>query len=458
MIFDDRTINIPREIPNDTEVARLHAAEPDLNSVSYTILNNLYHDGDSNPAFRVEGNRLLVNDSGDLTFQPRLIPIAAGGYHNLAVHEDSGFAWGNNEHGQGNVPINLGGVRAVSAGAWHSMALRTDGTILAWGNNDHGQLSAPGDLGNVIAIAAGAQHSLALRGNGKPVAWGRNNNGQGRVPGDLENLIAIAAGAYHNLALKEDGAVAAWGRNDFGQATLPAGLNGVIAIAAGGYHNLALKQDGSVVAWGRNDFGQATVPAGLNAVIAIAAGAYHNLALKQDGSVVAWGRNDFGQATVPVNPGKVIAVYAGFFHSMTLEDSRLVSWGRNNFGQAAPPQGLRITQPGMVNIQSLEVVVRAANDGWLSDDAVITINLSNDLNDPSPRFNLNISATRLPSGALDLLTVNFPTKSGTSYRIEESLDMKTWRTRESGINGNGDIIQRSFPAEGKTWFLRAREQ
>jgi alpha-tubulin suppressor-like RCC1 family protein len=141
----------------------------------------------------------------------------------------------------------------------------------------------------VKAIAAGSDHSLALKSDGSVLAWGCGfDYGQCTVPaGALSGVIAIAAGYSQSLALKSDGSVLAWGclsSADFGQCTVPArALSGVIAIAAGSYHSLALKSDGSVVAWGCGsglDFGQCTVPAAaMGGVTAIAAGFYHSLAI-----------------------------------------------------------------------------------------------------------------------------------------------------------------------------------
>ena len=42
-------------------------------------------------------------------------------------------AWGDNDYGQCNVPAGLSGVVAVAAGAYHSLALKADGTVVAWG-------------------------------------------------------------------------------------------------------------------------------------------------------------------------------------------------------------------------------------------------------------------------------------------------------------------------------------
>lgn len=71
---------------------------------------------------------------------------------------------------------------------------------------------------------------------------------------------------------------------------------------------------------------------------------------------------------------------------------------------------------------------------------------------------LEVSATRLPSGAIDQLTLSFPAKSGKSYRIEGSRNLQDWEALESGIDGNGAHVERSFPAGGAAWFLRVSEE
>ncbi|MDB6024943.1 MAG: hypothetical protein JWM68_1166 [Verrucomicrobiales bacterium] len=159
------------------------------------------------------------------------------------------------------------------------------------------------------AIAAGGSHSLALKSNTTVVAWGRSSEGQTNVPAGLTNVIAVAGGAFHSLALKSDGTVVAWGNNGVGQTNVPVDLSNVVAIAGGYYHSLALKSDGTVVAWGAgtidNGFpyqaGQSIIPAGLSDVVAIAAGTYHSLALKSDGTIVGWGYNGWGQTTIPAD-------------------------------------------------------------------------------------------------------------------------------------------------------------
>ena len=249
--------------------------------------------------------------------------------------------WGYNNHGQTNVPPSLTNVVAIAGGYYHSLALKSDGTVVGWGFNNHGQTNVPPSLTNVVAIAGGYYHSLALKSDGTVVGWGDNGWGQTNSPAGLSNVVGIAAGMDDSLALKSDGTVVEWGSNNYGQTNSPAGLSGVVAIAADYYHSLALKSDGTVVGWGDNSYYQTNSPAGLSNVVAIAAGRFHSLALKSDGTVVGWGDNDQGQASPPAGLTNVVAIAAGGFHSLALKsDGTVVGWGSNNYGQTNSPAGL----------------------------------------------------------------------------------------------------------------------
>jgi alpha-tubulin suppressor-like RCC1 family protein len=77
----------------------------------------------------------------------------------------------------------LQNVIAVSAGAYHSLALKADGTVWAWGKNYSGQLGDGSNiqrtlpvqvlgLTGIAAIAGGRDFSLALKADGTVWAWG----------------------------------------------------------------------------------------------------------------------------------------------------------------------------------------------------------------------------------------------------------------------------------------------
>ena len=254
---------------------------------------------------------------------------------------------GDDSFAQSAVTAAATNVIAIAAGAWHTLALQANGTVVAWGDDSTGQCEAPATLTDAVAIAAGGYHGLAIRANGTVVAWGANDCGETVVPAGLARVVGIAAGTWHSLALRADGTVAAWGDNSFGQTNLPPGLSNVVAVAAGGSHSLALKPNGTVVAWGENTdaeglaAGQSSVPWGLTNVVAIAAGEYHSLAVKRDGTVVAWGDDSQGQCDVPAGLTNVVAVAGGGAHSLALRaDGTVIAWGAAWNGQCALPPGL----------------------------------------------------------------------------------------------------------------------
>jgi Regulator of chromosome condensation (RCC1) repeat/PASTA domain len=106
------------------------------------------------------------------------------------------------------VPSGLSGVTAVAAGYYHSLALKSDGTVVVWGCGqvyDYGQCTVPSGLSGVTAVGGGYSHSLALKSDGTVVTWGCGNydSGQCDVPSGLARVSAVAAGFYHSLALVE---------------------------------------------------------------------------------------------------------------------------------------------------------------------------------------------------------------------------------------------------------------
>ncbi|OPH58922.1 hypothetical protein BC351_21510 [Paenibacillus ferrarius] len=284
------------------------------------------------------------------TLVQNIIDVSAGNeHHNLALRSDGiVFAWGTNGVGQlgdgttyinRNNPVqvnNLTDVIDVEAGFYHSLALKSDGTVWAWGSNGYGELgdgtttnrSTPvqvSGLSNIVSISTKSYHSLAIKSDGTVWAWGYNSTSQlgdgtttnrstpVQVSG-LSNVSYVSAGDTHSLAIKSDGTVWAWGNNTDGQFgdgtttshTTPVqipGLSNVKVVEADEQHSFAIKNDGTLWAWGYNDFGQLgdgttgstylspVQVAGISGVTAVSASGTFTVAQKSDGTVWAWGHN-----------------------------------------------------------------------------------------------------------------------------------------------------------------------
>jgi alpha-tubulin suppressor-like RCC1 family protein len=302
----------------------------------------------------------------------------------------------------------------LAAGYLHSLSLSADGTVSAWGSNTFGQLGdgtkashdtpapvkADGALAGktVVAVAAGAFHSLALCSDGTVAGWGYNNHGQlgnastvlATAPVAVDasgvlagrQVVAISAGAYHSLALCSDGGVAAWGFNGtgaLGDGTITSRSVPVLvqredgqpmaagAIGAGQYHNLMSDlSNGTAFAWGYNNRGQLgdgtteqrtrAVPVNTSGTLSgqsvglLAPGNHHGVVVMGIGTMAAWGEGRSGQlgngsytsSLVPVavaKPGVLSGVtieslVSGADHLLAQTNiGTLVSWGANSVGQ-----------------------------------------------------------------------------------------------------------------------------
>jgi trimeric autotransporter adhesin len=119
--------------------------------------------------------------------------------------------------------------RMVSPGAFHTLALKEDGSLWSWGDNQYGQLGDSTVAGKVT-----------------PEQIGTGSNWE-----------IIAAADYQSYGIKKDGTLWAWGVNNYGQlgigktneyCTTPVQVgtdNDWKSIAAGSFHTIGLKKDGS---------------------------------------------------------------------------------------------------------------------------------------------------------------------------------------------------------------------
>jgi Regulator of chromosome condensation (RCC1) repeat len=281
---------------------------------------------------------------------------------------------------------SLSGATAIALGGRHSCVILGEkasgpaGSVQCWGDNVYGELGGgyPGPdqcetgacsvspipvkgLSNVVTIAAGAEHTCALLTDGTVSCWGDNAYGElgngtssgpstcGKTPcatspvmvPNLSGVVAIAAGGNHTCAALSDGSVKCWGRNDSSElglgvtsgpescadgtycSTSPTsvlGLGGVVDLALGDSHSCAVLKDRSVQCWGIAAAGelgngsskgpeQCDVPhtppivcstkpvpvTALSGVVHLAAGSVSSCAIRSDGAIDCWGDNTLGE-------------------------------------------------------------------------------------------------------------------------------------------------------------------
>jgi alpha-tubulin suppressor-like RCC1 family protein len=283
----------------------------------------------------------------------------------------------------------------VSAGLAHTCAIRDDGTLWCWGSNHEGQLGQDAGLGADDAhavpqaiegswsqVSAGDYHTCAIRDDATLWCWGDDGHGQlGRAEGgpaspeagqvgEAADWTQVSAGGDHSCGIRADRTLWCWGANGAGQlGVAPAGdvvepvqveadaVTAWLAVSAGGSHTCALSASRGLWCWGSNLYGQlgkaANVGAGdpnaqpsavLGAWRQVSARAFHGCAIRTDGTLWCWGNNRYGQLgrtdniggdapnAVPLQLGDPRLVWrsvsAGQLHGCALtEGGELWCWG-----------------------------------------------------------------------------------------------------------------------------------
>ena len=117
----------------------------------------------------------------------------------LITTDGTVVCFGDNSSGQCDVPAGLTGVKEVSCGALHTMALKTDGTLVGWGLNGEGQITPPGGLTGVKQVTCGDNHTCLLKSDGTVVCFGRDtfssapNTSLGKILGTDSNGKGITS-------------------------------------------------------------------------------------------------------------------------------------------------------------------------------------------------------------------------------------------------------------------------
>lgn len=212
------------------------------------------------------------------------------------------------------IETDLTGVTDVAAGGFHACALLSSGQVRCWGRNSSGQLGdntftqrplavlvqdddddeTDTPLTGVTDIVAGARHTCALKSDGSVRCWGRG------IFGQLGDGAATARSNATEPVQADTG---------FG---LVAELGDAEEITAGDNHSCAEKADKGVVCWGDNSLGQSSGGASQNdtgvyaiprpqesfdgdLVTSLSASRENTCVTMIDTAVRCWGDNSHGQ-------------------------------------------------------------------------------------------------------------------------------------------------------------------
>jgi hypothetical protein len=188
------------------------------------------------------------NQSGQCNVPPGIgtaVSIAAGAGASFAANSNGQvFGWGSHPP----VPLGLRPVTKVAAGWGIGLARDYLGHLTVWGQNNHGQQNVPANVGRIADMDGSYGHIAALREDGTVVCWGMNSYGQCNVPVGLPTVVDVDAGSFHTVALLADGSVRAWGAGspgfggwpNFNQSAIPDDLGDASSVRAGGYFTVAL--------------------------------------------------------------------------------------------------------------------------------------------------------------------------------------------------------------------------
>jgi alpha-tubulin suppressor-like RCC1 family protein len=270
------------------------------------------------------------------------------------------WTWGNGDSGRlGNASFSLtnstpsttfaGGNnwKQINAGSFHTVAIKTDGTLWTWGRAARGRLgtnfSSP-DISTPSTtfaggndwkqVSGGSEHTVAIKTDGTLWTWGEpsfgatariqvfltpvttfagGTNWADTATTNPEDLYTLSCGVRYTAAIKTDGTLWTWGRGSNGQlgdatiisvstpvTTFSGGTNWK-QVSSGNDHTAAIKTDGTLWTWGAGGNGRlgnanitdrstpVTTFAGGTNWKQVGSGSFHTAAVKTDGTLWTWG-------------------------------------------------------------------------------------------------------------------------------------------------------------------------
>lgn len=269
-----------------SDIGTFKTCESNISIISQPPAHKIINIGDTvaisvetigNPLnFQWKKNGIPIDNANSSTYTINSVSLEDSGSYSVDIFNKTDKVTSN--------PCNISIIYPVkvSAGYYHTLVIKNDGTLWGCGDNSNGQLGIDSQcsfnfvkvFSDVIKTAAGLKHSLILKNDGSLWVCGDNSFGQLGISNSsqvsrpklvTENVKNIAAGANHTLVLKQDGILWACGNNEHGQlgngnneklSKLDSITNDVKDIAAGETHSLILKNNGTVWSFGNNNRGQ----------------------------------------------------------------------------------------------------------------------------------------------------------------------------------------------------------
>ena len=225
----------------------------------------------------------------------------------------------------------------VGVGTYHTVGLKTNGTVLAVKSGDYGQCDVD-DWRNIVAIDAEDTYTVGLKSDGTVVAAG-SDYFQEQVA-EWQDIVAISTCDSTIIGLKSDGTVVVTG-SEYARNQV-AGWQDIVDVGAGDSYAAGLRSDGTVVATiflENNPSRQVreTVADIVESVsnwtdiTTICTGSNFIVGLKANGTVVAAGANQMGQCEVS-GWTDIVALNAGGGCALGVKaDGTVVSTGNNEY-------------------------------------------------------------------------------------------------------------------------------
>jgi alpha-tubulin suppressor-like RCC1 family protein len=282
----------------------------------------------------------------------------------------------------------------ISAGAFHTTVIKTDGSLWLWGCGANGRLGTNTTINqsspvqtvsggtNWRSVSTGDEHTTAIKTDGSLWLWGLNTEGQ-LGNNDINNQSSpvqtisggnnwrsVSAGNVHTAAIKTDGSLWLWGcggsgqlgNNATGNQSSPvqtiSGGNNWRSVSAGFNHTAAIKTDGSLWLWGSGGGGRLGNGANINQSSPVqtvsggtnwrnvSGGIVHTTAIKTDGTLWLWGCNSNGQLgdNTTINKSSPVQTISGGnnwrlgissnLHTTAIKtDGTLWLWGLGSYGE-----------------------------------------------------------------------------------------------------------------------------